>query len=397
MARQQATQHHPLPVRSIAPFDDAPGVWLRCALHTHTTNSDGWLPPAMLRRYHAVAGYDVLAITDHDQFTAPPDGPDDLLLIGGAELSLRAPASCGPLHVLAIGVTGMPEATREMSLTEAARTIRAAGGLPFVAHPVWSGLRTEELDDFSGVAGIEIFNAGCEVEQGRGHANAHWDIWLAKGHRLGGIATDDLHTPGFESFLGWTMVHAREKSRVAVLEALSQGRYYASAGPRILGLASDGERLTLRTTPVQSIACLAQAPHGTQINAGRMHPTVHAERRRTPDDQIREGATDGDLLTGATFTWLPGARFLRLVLTDPAGRMAWSNPIWAPVISTKEKSPAAAASSFGTKLFARATPPPGHAERNEASRGEAGPRERTTPWRGDPFGTRRAGSSTSSG
>lgn len=327
---RERNSRNPLPVGSIAPFDDAPGVWLRCALHTHTTNSDGWLPPAMLRRYHATAGYDVLAITDHDQFTPPPTGRDDLLLLGGAELSLVAPASGGPLHVLALGITDMParDPDREISLTDAAQAIRAQGGLPFVAHPVWSGLRTEELDDFAGVAGIEIFNAGCEVEQGRGHANAHWDVWLAKGYRLGGIATDDLHTPGFESFLGWTMVHAGEKSRDAVLAALERGHFYATAGPRVLGLDSDGHRLTVQTTPVRSIACLGQAPFGTQVNAGRMHPTVHAERRRTADGQMREGAIDGDLLTGATFDWMPGVRFLRLVLTDVAGRMAWTNPIW---------------------------------------------------------------------
>lgn len=325
---QQADTSHRLPSGQVAPFDGAPGVWLRCALHTHTTNSDGWLSPAMLRRYHATAGYDVLAITDHDQFTAPPDGHDEMLLIGGAELSLRAPASGGPLHVLAIGVTAMPAATREMSLPAAAHAIRAAGGVPFVAHPVWSGLRTEELDDFTGVAGIEIYNASCEVEQGRGHANAHWDVWLAKGHRLGGLATDDLHTPGFESFLGWTMVHARERSRAALLEALEQGRYYASAGPRILGLTSDGCRLTVQTTPVRAIACLAQPALGTQLNAGRMNPSVHARRLPTPDGQMREGAIDGDQLTGATFDWMPGSRFLRIVLTDAAGRMAWTNPLW---------------------------------------------------------------------
>lgn len=327
-AEHQEQTGNRLPDGPIAPFDGAPGVWLRCALHAHTTNSDGWLPPAMLRRYHATAGYDVLAITDHDQFTTPPDGRDEMLLIGGAELSLRAPASGGPLHVLAVGVTGMPEAHKAMSLPEAAQAIRAKGGLPFVAHPVWSGLRTEELDDFTGVAGIEIFNAGCEVEQGRGHANAHWDVWLAKGHRLGGLATDDLHTPGFESFLGWTMVHAREKSREAVLEALEHGRYYATAGPRILGLTADGCHLTVCTSPVRSIACLAQPAIGTQLNAGRMNPSVHAARLRTADGQMREGAIDGDLLTGAAFDWLPGSRFLRLVLTDAAGRMAWTNPLW---------------------------------------------------------------------
>ncbi len=43
------------------PFD-APGNWLRCALHAHTTNSDGELAPEFLVRHYEWAGYDVLAI-----------------------------------------------------------------------------------------------------------------------------------------------------------------------------------------------------------------------------------------------------------------------------------------------------------------------------------------------
>ncbi len=48
----------------MSPFD-APGLWLRCALHAHTTNSDGELAPDLLVRHYEWAGYDVLAITDH--------------------------------------------------------------------------------------------------------------------------------------------------------------------------------------------------------------------------------------------------------------------------------------------------------------------------------------------
>ncbi|MDQ4100400.1 MAG: CehA/McbA family metallohydrolase [Chloroflexota bacterium] len=318
----------PLPVGPLAPFDERPGVWLRCAFHAHTTESDGWLSPAMLRRFHAIAGYDVLAITDHDRYTPAPNGDDTLLLLGGVELSLKAPASGGPLDLLGLGVTELPPATPETSLADAARAINAAGGLAFVAHPVWSGLRTEELDDFGDVTGIEIFNAGCEMEGGRGHAHAHWDIWLTKGHRLTAIATDDLHTPGFESFLGWTMVHAREKSRPAVLDALRDGRFYATSGPRITALGSDGRRLTIRTTPARSIAFLAQPPLGTRLNAGRLQPSHYARRLPTADAQIVEGQIDGDLLTGATVAWLPGIQYIRIVVTDDHGRMAWTNPLW---------------------------------------------------------------------
>src|SRR5918994_464410 len=327
------SEQWPMPDGAVAPFDDQPGMWLRCALHAHTTESDGWLSPKMLRRYHAIKGYDVLAITDHDRFTSAPEGDDDLLLLGGVELSLKAPSSGGPLDVLGLGVTELPQVSRTAALPEAARAIRAAGGLAFVAHPVWSGLQTEELDDFDDVAGMEIFNAGCEVEQGRGHAHAHWDVWLSKGRRLVGIATDDLHTPGFESFFAWTMVHAREKSGDAVLDALRTGRCYATAGPRITALGGDGHRLTIRTTPVRSIAFLAQPPMGTALNAGRLEPSHYARRLPTADGQTVEGQIDGDFLTGATVAWLPGLRYLRIVITDEQGRTAWTNPLWPDAVS----------------------------------------------------------------
>jgi hypothetical protein len=316
-------------VESSSPFDGAEGVWLRCAFHVHTTESDGWLQPAVQRRFHGWGGYDVLAITDHDRLTTEPDGNDDLLVIGGTELSLTAPKSGGPLHLLGIGITSQPAVGKDATLKEAALAVRAAGGLPFLAHPVWSGLRTDEVDGIEECAGMEIFNAGCEVEQDRAHADAHAEVWLSMGHRLGLIATDDTHYPGFDSFRGWTMVHARERSREAVLEALATGRYYATAGPRITDLTVENGVLTVRTTPVRVIAALANPPIGGQVRAGHLEIAYHGRRMRTPDHQTREGLIDGELLTGAEFDWNPRARYYRVVITDALGRRAWSNPIWA--------------------------------------------------------------------
>ena len=46
------------------------GIWLRCALHAHTTRSDGELaPPGISPATTQRAGYDVLAITDHWRIT----------------------------------------------------------------------------------------------------------------------------------------------------------------------------------------------------------------------------------------------------------------------------------------------------------------------------------------
>jgi hypothetical protein len=318
----------PLTNGSIAPFDDAGGVWLRCALHVHTTESDGWLTPDKQRRYHAWGGFDVLAITDHDRFTPEPAGSDDMLIIGGTELSMKAPKSGGPLHLLGIGITAQPAVDYHATLAEAARAVREAGGIPYLAHPVWSGLRTDEVDGLEACAGVEIYNASSDVEQDRGHADAHTDIWLAAGYRFGLIATDDTHYPGWDAFRGWTMVHARERSRQAVLEALETGRYYATSGPRITSLEMENGVLTVRCTPARSITALANPHYGAQVRAGHHSLAYYGQRLQTGDGQTTEGLIEGELLTGARFTATPGVRYFRLMITDDHGRRAWTNPVW---------------------------------------------------------------------
>jgi hypothetical protein len=321
----------PVPTGSVAPFDGQPGVWLRCQLHCHTTETDGWLPPIAQRRAHAWAGYDVLVITDHDVVTATPAavGQDDLLLFGGVEISLIGPRSRAQLHLLGLGVESMPEVSRDASLREAALAVRAAGGLPFVAHPTWSGLLMEELDGLDVCAGIEVFNASCDVEQSRGDSSVYLDAWLTMGHRLTAIATDDSHYPGWDSHQAWTMVHAREKSRAAVLEALETGRFYASAGPRILDLRVEGGEVHVRTTPAVRIAALSNPTFGGQLSAGSDPLTYRGARLRTADGQIREGVSRGELLTGGVFPIPERAAYVRLLVTDEQGRSAWSNPIWS--------------------------------------------------------------------
>ena len=57
-----------------------PGAWLRCALHAHTTNSDGELAPRTLVQHYERAGYDVLAVTDHWVRSDPPPSTERLLV-----------------------------------------------------------------------------------------------------------------------------------------------------------------------------------------------------------------------------------------------------------------------------------------------------------------------------
>jgi hypothetical protein len=243
----------------------------------------------------------VLVITDHDGFTPEPDGDDGLLVIGSTELSLTAPKSGGPLHLLGIGITGKVEIDRDATLHEAATAVRAMGGLPYLAHPVWSGLRTDEVDGIEACAGIEIFNAGCEVEQGRGHNDAHTGIWISMGHRLGLIATDDSHYPGYDAFRAWVQMHAAETSCEGVLDALASGRFYSTTGPRITGLTFDGEILTVRTTPVRSIAAPGNPRQPAAWRSGHCRSPCAYVLRRTHAHRRRPGV-------GGDRRWRPADR-----------------------------------------------------------------------------------------
>ena len=86
----------------VNPFREE-GTWLRCALHAHTTNSDGELAPELLVRHYEWAGYDVLAITDHWARTVEPS-TKKLLVIPSTELNAEAPTQEHDAHVLALGL-----------------------------------------------------------------------------------------------------------------------------------------------------------------------------------------------------------------------------------------------------------------------------------------------------
>ena len=243
------------------PFDDS-GLWLRCALHAHTTNSDGELPPAMLAEHYARAGYDVLAITDHWRRTEAPS-TERLLVIPSAELNCLLPGERDG-HVLAFGIDEEPMGllwTRP-DLAAAAAWIAEHGGVAYLAHPYWTGASTGEFDLPDSVAGLEVYNAGCELEVARGLSSVHWDELLEAGRLCFGIAADDSHHPGFDSDLAWVWLRVPERSQDAVLEALASGCFYSSTGPVIHGVRVEDGLVEVRCSPCRTVTLCTGSERG---------------------------------------------------------------------------------------------------------------------------------------
>jgi hypothetical protein len=303
----------------MTPFE-GDGVWLRCALHAHTTNSDGEMAPDMLVRHYEWAGFDVLAITDHWVRTVEKS-TRKLLVIPSTELNAQAGGPEHDAHVLALGVEADPVVPDDAfaPLQDVVTWINENGGVPYIAHTYWSGLRADQWEDCEGLVGIEVWNAGCELEIGRGDSSLHWDEALERGRNFFALATDDSHHPGFDSGFAWTWVLAAEKSQEAVLAALRSGSFYGSTGPEIHGVEIEDDAIVVRCSPAQSVTLVSSRARGARANAGRLgYPK---------DSQILSRDTAG-LITACRLERPWKTPYGRIEVADTSGRRAWTNSLW---------------------------------------------------------------------
>jgi hypothetical protein len=299
-----------------------PGEWLKSALHVHTSNSDGEEPPQRVISRYEEAGWDVVCVTDHWVITQEAS-TGRMLTITGAELEAELPAGGGrTCHVLALGVPVIPDdpAVRGRGaftdLSSAAAWIQSEGGVAFLAHPYCSGVDPQIFREANGVLGIEVFNAGYEIESGCGGAEWFRDAVLGAGRPCLTIATDDSHD-GPDCLNAWTMIRAAERSREGVLEALREGHFYASAGPTIYDARRDGDSIEVRSSPVRSVR-LRTIPHSS-TSVSIEYPNRSGRIVRTDSaGLITEARVEPD---EAGLPWVLAE------VVDSANRTAWTNPL----------------------------------------------------------------------
>ena len=312
----------------------ADGEWLKTALHTHTSVTDGELEPRAVAEHYEWAGYDVLTITDHWTLTYLPS-TEHLLVITGAELAVDPLGPGRYTEILAIGIDdipGDPGGDRSYweridnydfktfpDLTTAAAHITGQGGAAFVAHPYWSGLTPEVILQTEGLTGIELFNASSHRENGRGDSSYIWDLTLEAGMSLSAIATDDSHYPLFDIGDAWTMVRAAERTREAVLDALLRHRTYASNGPVLHDVTRDGDAIEVRCSPSASVVLHSLYQEGWAVRDDH--------RGRQESARILERDDRGSIVRASFQPPIEDLPFVRVVATDGEGRSAWTNPL----------------------------------------------------------------------
>jgi hypothetical protein len=261
-------------------------------LNLHTNHSDGGKYPDEAARYYEAAGYGFVCFADEDAYgdqdggvyhprlqndTHPHDWNadgqtyDSRLYGSGLEAYVRDYASPPPPWVAqdwkidrpgefavlsgvtyasghpAIACIGYPAgpAFRPREGYGFLDVLHRAGGVAFLCHPAAYNATPEDVygdENLRRLDGLEIYNGyfarrktpeGNE-DGGAGIATRLWDACLDHGLRMWGFANDDCHSfdpAGADSpFNGFNVAWTRDLTREAVLEALREGRFYASSG-----------------------------------------------------------------------------------------------------------------------------------------------------------------------
>ncbi|MDO5435957.1 MAG: hypothetical protein Q4G19_06270 [Clostridia bacterium] len=284
--------------------DDLP--FRKANFHCHTSCSDGQASPAESMELYRKAGYEILAITDHRSVTEPGSAPDGLLVLQGIEVDYLLPDQC--IHLIGLGMSSEigTRWNRSVPPQEAIDMILSLGGVAFLAHPAWSLNTPACISSFKGLCGVEIWNSVSSVPYNadRADSSAILDVtWSSGGPLLPVFANDDVHFYGTDLAVAATMVQADSLTRDAVLQALKDGRFYATLGPEI-------RQIEVTDTAI-SVSC---SEADTIIFYSNMA-------------WVRGRSRTGHGMTDSVYEIQPGDRFVRVEIRDAQGRKAWSAPI----------------------------------------------------------------------
>lgn len=234
-------------------IDSQGRTWYKGNLHMHTTVSDGVCSPEQAYEKYLENGYDFIARTEHWKVSEPGDYKG-MLLISGCEYNVGTTPKEGIFHILSIGTEQEMNIGRECSAQEIIDEIHKAGGLAALAHPAWSLNSDSQIAALKDIDFTEIYNSVSGLPRNaRPYSGVLLDTLASRGHFYYLAATDDTHFYIKEDTCrSYIMVQAKECTREAILEAIKEGKFYASQGPVLDVQWKDG-KIVVNTSEAEEI------------------------------------------------------------------------------------------------------------------------------------------------
>ena len=307
--------------------------WYRANFHCHSHLSDGYWPPARLRDEYKKAGYQILAITDHNVLVDHSDLNDpDFLTLTSVEYDVtdwdsrlpvanpganvwnyrfhdtfhlnlfsKVPNPAGPpardtiwgvQHNCFEGSEEEKERKKAFSLdavNEVIAKANAAGFLVQYNHPNWSRNVRSDWLGLKGIWSLEILNYATECLTGGEYCPYVYDDLLNHvSPRIFCTMGDDNHNRDgttLQSFGGSTIVGAESLDYASVIRALERGEFYCSSGrddpPRILALYVESGVVHVDCTPASFVFFVGD---GRRYANKRGEGVTHAEFPLGRDD-----------------------------------------------------------------------------------------------------------------
>jgi hypothetical protein len=269
-------------------------------LHAHTVNSDGHERPDNLMRAYRKAGYDFVAITDHNHDTADPGVPGILFLHGMESDDGCLHENRVNLHAIAHG------APHPQQLVDQAA---AEGSFVQINHPDWPGTypkdpcwSDEALLAMHGYDAVEVWNSS-DISSGQPNSEPRIDYLLSNGRRTDLTAVDDCHGINYGYCLtASVMVFADELTPDAIMTSLQAGNFYSSyrAG-KISDVRVDATSVTVTLPAASTVEFIVD--HGAVAKTERG-------------------------VTTASYAVKGDEEYVRIRVSQPRGATAWTNPVY---------------------------------------------------------------------
>jgi len=321
------------------------GQFYKANMHCHSVLSDGSYTVEQLKEVYKRYGYSIIAFTDHNVLIDHSDLNDEsFMAITGYEMDVndvpndRAWNHTPCTHICfyskdahntvmpcfnpkyindnhadlraAQKYSGTPDYERVYTnVSDMIEKTCREGFLACYNHPTWSEQDLDDYRDIKGVFAMEIYNHSCVVG-GYPEFNEHaYDDMLRRGNKIFCIASDDNHDrfpeghPRWDSCGGFIMIKAEKLEYGTIMDALEKGNFYASTGPEIYDLWTEGEEVHIKCSPVERICYTTYGRH-----------TVLATGEHTGDK-----ITEAVLKVSGLYD-----RYGRITIYDGAGHYAWT-------------------------------------------------------------------------
>lgn len=292
--------------------------YLKGNIHTHSNKSDGIYTIKELMKIYKENDYDFLAITDHDVF-CDENIEDAIVLIHGIEASClytgKDKTKGEFTHFCCFAPykeikTKIYKYKDYLGLQKNIKELNKQYSLIQFNHPLFSALLNDEFIKLEGYQLIEIYNHDDFLEE-TGMQNSEQLIRELLNHnkKILVTAVDDFHGPyqkvkNDKCFGGYIMVNAN-KNEKDIIQAIKDGKFYATTGPKILDYRIEKGKLRIETSPVKRIIFYSNMRKCKNVFQGE-------------DDEITMGEYQ---LKGEEF-------YIWTKIIDKYGNIAWTQPIY---------------------------------------------------------------------